>query len=153
LTTLSAAQFDAVYCAHNLEHYYRHEVPRVLAGFCHVLKPDGFVHIRVPDLGEVMKVAVARVLDIEDVLYQSPAGPIMVLDVLYGFSVEIERSGQDFFAHKTGFTTRSLLRVLQSCGFPITFSAPANFEISVLAFPSPPTPFVRTLFALPPEKV
>ncbi len=37
-------------------------------------------------------------LDLEDVLYTSPAGPIMVLDVIYGYGVEIARSGHDFYA-------------------------------------------------------
>ena len=104
LTSLAADQFEAVYCSHNLEHYYRHDVPMVLAGFLHVLKEGGFAHIRVPDIQELMQVTVQQNLDLEDILYQSPAGPIMVLDVLYGYSVEIERSGQDFYAHKTGFT-------------------------------------------------
>src|SRR5262249_57181696 len=79
---LDGGQSDAVYCSHNLEHYYRHDVPRVLAGFLHVLKDSGFAHIRVPDIAEVMKVSVERGLDIDDVLYQSAAGPIMVVDVL-----------------------------------------------------------------------
>ena len=39
LTTLDATQFDAVYCSHNLEHYYRHDVSLVLAGF---LPPRAF---------------------------------------------------------------------------------------------------------------
>ena len=95
LTTLEGGQFDAVYCAHNLEHYYRHDVPRVLAGFLHVLKDGGFAHIRVPDINELMKVTIERGLDIEDVLYESDVGPIMVLDVLYGHGEQIERSGQD----------------------------------------------------------
>lgn len=47
LKTLPAAQYDAVYCSHNLEHYYRHEVLPVLTGFLHVLKDDGFADIRV----------------------------------------------------------------------------------------------------------
>ncbi|MDX1376913.1 MAG: hypothetical protein R3357_15205, partial [Burkholderiales bacterium] len=34
---LPAGQFDAVYCAHNREHYYEHDVARVLAGFAPVL--------------------------------------------------------------------------------------------------------------------
>jgi hypothetical protein len=38
LSKLESGQFDAVYCAHNLEHYYRHDVPKVLAGFLHVFK-------------------------------------------------------------------------------------------------------------------
>src|SRR5215212_3411632 len=67
LTRLEAGQFDAVYCSHNLEHYYRHEVPKVLAGFRHVLKDEGFAHIIVPDVGEVMRVAVEKGIDLEDV--------------------------------------------------------------------------------------
>jgi len=117
LTTREAGQFEAVYCSHNLEHYYRHDVPRVLTGFLHVLKDDGFAQIRVPDLHEVMRVTIEQGLDIDDVLYQSTAGPIMVLDVLYGYSVEIERSGQEFFAHKTCFTIKSLLKALKKSGF------------------------------------
>jgi SAM-dependent methyltransferase len=149
LGTLQAAQFDAVYCSHNLEHYYRHQVQVVLTGFLHVLKDGGFAHIRVPDLQEVMRVAIERGLDLEDVLYQSPAGPITVLDVLYGYGVEIERSGQDFFAHKTGFTTKSLLRALQSAGFAIVYSGAGNFEIGALAFKGTPDPAARALFNLP----
>lgn len=33
LDTLPPAQFDAIYCSHNLEHYYAHDVPKVVAGF------------------------------------------------------------------------------------------------------------------------
>ncbi len=56
-------------------------------------------------------------IDIEDVLYTSPVGPITPHDVLYGYGVEIERSGQDFYAHKTGFTEKSLFRMLEQAGF------------------------------------
>ncbi len=41
MTDLPASTYDSVYCSHNLEHYHRHEVPKVLAGFRHVLKADG----------------------------------------------------------------------------------------------------------------
>jgi len=149
LEELEAGQFDAVYCSHNLEHYYRHEVKRVLAGFLHVLKDGGFAQIRVPDIHEVMRVAIQRDLDIDDVLYQSPAGPIMVLDVLYGFSIEIEQSGQDFFAHKTGFTQKSLLKALQKAGFLKIYSMTGNFEIDALACKGEPDRITRELFNLP----
>ena len=56
LTSLAGATYDSVYCSHNLEHYYRHDVGKVLAGFLHVLKPEGFVFARVPDIGMVMRV-------------------------------------------------------------------------------------------------
>lgn len=149
LTTLEEGLFVAVYCSHTLEHYYRHDVPRVLAGFLHVLEDGGFAHIRVPDINEVMRLAIERGLDIDDVLYTSPAGPIMVLDVLYGYSVEIERSGQDFYAHKTGFTEKSLLAALNRAGFSKTYSTTGNLEISALAFKGEPDQAARALFGLP----
>ena len=149
LTTLDEGIFDAVYCSHNLEHYYRHDVPKVLAGFLHVLKEGGFAQVRVPDMSEVMRLTMERGLDIDDVLYTSPSGPIMVLDVFYGYSVEIERSGQDFYAHKTGFTQKSLLAALNRAGFAKTYSTLGNLEISALAFKGMPDPLSRELFKLP----
>ncbi len=120
LTTLAADQFDAIYCSHNLEHYGQHECPRVLRGFLHLLRDNGFAEIRVPDLGALMRHVVKTGMDIEDVLYTSPVGPITPRDVLYGYGAEIERSGQDFYAHKTGFTEKSLLRMLEQAGFEET---------------------------------
>ena len=150
LQTTPGAQFDAVYCSHNLEHYHRHDVPKVLAGFVHVLKPDGFAHIRVPDISEVMKTAVQRGLEPDDVLYQSPAGPIEVLDVLYGWGKQIESSGVDFFAHKTGFSRALLTKVLSAAGFQTVYTAVGNLEISAIAFLRSPDEATRARFGLPP---
>ena len=149
LKTLEAGQFDAIYCSHNLEHYYRHDVKEVLAGFLHVLKDGGFAQILVPDMHEVMRLTIERGLDIDDVLYNSPAGPIMVLDVLYGYGVEIEKSGQDFFAHKTGFTQKSLSKALQKAGFGKLYSSVGNLEVNALAFKGAPDPSVLELFGIP----
>ena len=151
LATLEGGAFDAVYCSHNLEHYYRHDVPRVLAGFLHMLKDGGFAHIRVPDINEVMRLTIERGLDIDDVLYTSPSGPIMVLDVLYGYAVQIERSGQDFYAHKTGFTQKSLLSALERAGFSRIYTTLGNLEISAIAFKGEPDAAVCALFGLPDE--
>src|ERR1044071_4696662 len=90
LETLPGGAYDSIHCSHNLEHYHRHEVKRVVAGFHHLLKPDGFVFLRVPDMSELMRTVVEKNLDIDDVLYQSSAGPIMVRDVIYGYGREIE---------------------------------------------------------------
>ena len=139
LTGIEPAQFDAVYCSHNLEHYFEHEVPKVLAGFLHVLRPDGFAEIRVPDVQQVMLAVAERGLDIEDGLYDAPAGAIRVRDVLYGFADKIARSGEDFFAHKTGFSPRSLIRVLNAAGFAtVEPLRPRVFEIAVAAFRGEP---------------
>jgi len=139
LRELPGAQFDAVYCSHNLEHYYIHEVPGVLAGFAHVLTLQGFLELRVPDLAAVMREAIRRNLDVEDALYSSPAGPISVRDVLYGFGAEIGR-GNEFYAHKTGFTARSLRRILAEAGFDHVFALAemGGFELRLAAFRGAP---------------
>ena len=146
---LPACEFDAVYCSHNLEHYYRHDASKVLRGFLHVLKGDGFAHIRVPDLQQLMQFVVQNNIDIDDPIYRSAAGPITAHDVIYGYNVEIERSGNDFYAHKAGFTPKSLPALLTRCGFPYVFSRAANLEIVATAFRNPPTEFARNLLGLP----
>jgi hypothetical protein len=149
LSRLPGSEYDAVYCSHNLKHYYRHDGIKVLGGFQHVLKEDGFAHIRVPDIGKLMRVVVQKNLDIDDFLYQSPAGPITVRDVFYGYGVEIERSGHDFYAHKTGFTQKSLVALLRKAGFSHVFAGSRNLEIAAFAFKAALTAFAATLLKLP----
>jgi methyltransferase family protein len=153
LGALPAHQFDAVFCSHNLEHYFAHDGARVLRGFRHVLVEDGFAEIRVPDIKALMAHVVASGTDIDDVVYTSPAGPITAHDMLYGWSVEIERSGRDFYAHKTGFTPTSLYRKLREAGFPVIVlgAVPATFELVAFAFKRPPRPDQLTLLGLPPQ--
>jgi hypothetical protein len=141
-------EYDAIYCSHNLEHYYRHDVRKVLLGFLHALKDDGLAHVRVPDIDALMKIVVAKKMDIDDFLYQSPAGPITVQDVIYGYGVEIERSGNDFFAHKTGFSPESLTKILNECGFTDVYVNLGNLEIEALAFKEKPTDYIANLFNL-----
>lgn len=148
LTQLPAAGYEAVYCSHNLEHYHRHHVGKVLSGFRHVLTPGGFAFIRVPDMGEVMQIVVERELDIDDVLYHAPAGPILVRDVIYGYGVEIERSGNDFFAHKTGFTAKSLTKVLTEAGFGHVFIAQNALEICAYAMTQQPDDATQKLLGI-----
>lgn len=148
LATLEPEQYDAIYCSHNLEHYYQHDVAKVLAGFRHVLKPDGFAHIRVPDMAEVMRRAVQESLDIEDTLYQSGLGPITVLDVIYGYGRQIESSGCEFFAHKTGFTKKSLTAALARGGFSQVFVSAASLEVGAYAFKQAPSAALMGLLGL-----
>lgn len=153
LTTLPGATYDSVYCSHNLEHYHRHDALKVVAGFCHVLKADGFALIRVPDLGEVMRTVAEKHLDIDDALYSTESGlPITVRDVIYGWDLEIERSGTDFYAHKTGFTQKSLKAFLKNAGFPWVATGTGFFEIEAIAFPNEPTAYAKGLFNLPSHK-
>jgi len=151
LGRLPAGQFDAVYCSHNLEHYPEHEVARVLAGFAHVLKaPQGFVEIRVPDVHAIAVEIATRGRELDDTLYTSPAGPIRVVDVLYGYSRAIEQSGVDFYAHKTGFTRGTLRRALGAAGFTQAYwLAPIGvYEIRTVALRAAPGELHRQLFAI-----
>jgi hypothetical protein len=150
LSTLDPEQFDAVYCSHNLEHYYPHDVPKVLGGFLHVLKPEGYAEIRVPDLTSVLATVVKNRMELDDVLYTSSAGPISAHDVIYGWGKEIERSGVEFYAHKRGFSAKSLTAALEQAGFAKiwTLVSEAGFEIRALAFKSEPTAAQRSAFGL-----
>ncbi|MBF0379516.1 MAG: class I SAM-dependent methyltransferase [Magnetococcales bacterium] len=148
LTTLQGSQYDSVYCSHNLEHYFHHDAKKVLAGFKHVLKEDGFAIITVPDIGELFKIVAEKNLDIDDFLYQSPMGPIKVRDVIYGYGEQIEKSGDEFYAHKTGFTEKSLISILQQSGLQIIFSNSGNLEIHAIAFKNKPTQFAIELLGL-----
>ncbi len=149
LQTRAAGEFQSVHCSHNLEHYFAHDVRRVLAGFRHVLVPDGFVCLKVPDIGQVARAMATRNLDIDDVLYVSPAGPIMVKDVIYGWGAQIEASGVDFFAHKTGFTPKSLAMALAVAGFAPVYIGTVEYEVQAFAFLQPPDAATRALLGLP----
>jgi hypothetical protein len=151
LATLAPGQFAAVYCSHNLEHYFRHDVPKVLAGFVHVLHEAGFAEIRVPDMPAAFRKMVDDGMDLEDVLYEAPAGPIRVIDVVYGWGPEIEQSGNEFFAHKTGFSQKSLHEALHAAGFTEVWNAPpfSPYELRALAFKRPSTPEQRRLLGIP----
>jgi SAM-dependent methyltransferase len=148
LFTLEPATYDAIYCSHNLEHYYRHEIPNVLRGFAHVLKEDSFVHIRVPDMTSVLRAFVELEMDINDPLYKSSAGDITIQDIIYGLGTEIERSGCDFFAHKTGFTEQYLLQLLKEFNFPYIFSGVGGWEIAAFAFKNQPSENVLVALGL-----
>lgn len=135
-----AASCDAVYCSHNLEHYYQHEVPGMLASFAGVLKPGGFAELRVPDIGALIIHMAQNNIDINTAVYDSPAGPITAHDMFYGFGAEIKRSGQHYYAHKTGFSRRSLSAALFENGFPVLCFAPplSEWELHVFAFKQQP---------------
>lgn len=114
---LTGGEYDAVYCSHNLEHFYAHDVPKVLAGFLHVLKPGGFAEINVPNIRSLMQQMIGNNLDVNDVWYRAPGDtPITFHDVLYGWSKQM-RNGNLYYAHKCAFTPFSLCQTLCSAGF------------------------------------
>src|SRR5258707_995913 len=88
-----------------------------------------------------MREVVATGLDVDDVPYESAMGPIVVRDVIYGLGRQIEASGVDFFAHKNGFSPKSLKAFLESAGFaPVIVRETEGYEIRAFAFTGDPTP-------------
>jgi hypothetical protein len=105
---------DAVWSSHNLEHLQRHEVPLALGEFRRVLKPQGLLLLTLPDLQQVARLVVEDRL--EDSAYISQSGPITPLDMIFGHTVSLA-VGNRFMAHRTGFTARSLHKLLIEAGF------------------------------------
>ncbi|MDD3182945.1 MAG: methyltransferase domain-containing protein [Alphaproteobacteria bacterium] len=114
LSVLADASVDAIYSAHNIEHVYAHEVPKILKEFLRVLKPDGFLIVTCPDLQSVCQLVAEDKLG--DAVYTSLAGPITPLDILYGHG-EALAHGHHYMAHKTGFTLNMLMHALYAAGF------------------------------------
>ena len=114
LAKIESGSVDGVFSSHNIEHLYAHEVPIALKEFNRVLSEDGFLVITCPDLKSICQLVVQDQL--EDAAYSSPAGPIMPLDVIYGFSRSIE-DGNTFMAHKTGFTKKTLAMKASQSGY------------------------------------
>lgn len=114
MSVVASGSVDAIYSAHNIEHVYAHEVPVVLGEFLRVLKPDGFAVITCPDLQTVCALVAENKLT--DAAYQSPAGSITPLDIIYGHAAAVA-AGHHYMTHKTGFTEKSLTMALQAAGF------------------------------------
>lgn len=135
MSKVETASVDAIYSSHNIEHLFAHEVPTALREFHRVLKPTGFVVITCPDLISVCEAVVKDKL--LEPLYQSPAGPISPLDILYGHRGFIAQ-GNVFMAHKCGFTYSVLNSCFYEAGFIKTFGGtrPAAFDLWLVAFKS-----------------
>ncbi|WP_342362787.1 class I SAM-dependent methyltransferase [Terrarubrum flagellatum] len=123
---------DAVWSSHTIEHLYDHEVTAAFAEFRRVLSAEGFLLLRCPDLEAVAESLLRNGL--EHVAYESPAGPITPLDMLYGHRPSIA-AGSSYMAHRTGFTDERMGRTLMEAGFSEARTKRAtNFDLWAVAF-------------------
>ena len=130
---VETASVDAVYSSYNLDHIYAHEVPIALGEFFRVLKDDGFVVIKCPDLQSVAEaVAQDKLLD---TLYVSPIGPISAIDIMYGNRQEIS-DGNKFMEKKVGFTYSVLNSAFAEVGFKTRYGGRSQnaWELTLVAF-------------------
>ena len=125
-----ARSFDAVWSSHSLEHLYSHEIPIALAEFRRIIRSDGFALITCPDLETVMTLFLRHGSD--HVVYQSPAGAITPLDMMFGHSPSIA-SGNVHMAHHSGLTAQRLGDLLLQAGFAEVITKRQNFDLWALA--------------------
>lgn len=105
---------DAIWCAHCLEHLFAHETPAVLGEARRLLKPGGNLMLVVPDAAVAAGLVAADRGD--ETIYQSPAGPVTAIDMLYGHAPALAQ-GRLAMAHRTCFTPARLRRLLTEAGF------------------------------------
>lgn len=132
LSAVATETVDAVFSSHNVEHLYPHEVSLAFAEFKRVLCADGFVLISVPDLLAVAQLIATKGL--EATAYVSGMGPITPVDMLFGHRESIRR-GNHYMAHRTGFSSATMLAALKEAGFSkmVVISRRSEFVLWAIA--------------------
>ena len=130
---VETASVDAVYSAYNIDHIFPHEVPIALSEFYRVLKDDGLVVIKCPDIQRVCEAIVQDKL--LDTLYESPIGPVSAIDIMYGNRKEIS-AGNFYMEKKVGFTYSVLNGAFAEAGFKARFGGRSEkgWELALVAF-------------------
>ena len=133
MKSVETASVDALYSSYNIDHIYPHQVPIALREFHRVLKEDGIVVIKCPDIQGVCEAVVQDKL--LEPLYDSPGGPISPIDALYGWRARIEE-GKEYMAHKGGFTYSVLNSAFYEAGFKVRIGGrrPLDYELWLVAF-------------------
>lgn len=128
LKEIQTGSIDAVWASHIVEHCYFHELPDVFNSIIRVLKDDGFAVITVPDLASIADKIKTGLLD---TIYESSAGPITAIDILYGSRLHIQK-GEIGMQHKTGFTEKSMSQILSSLNIKALTKTQSYEVVSVL---------------------
>ena len=134
MSLVETASVDAIYSSYNLDHIYAHEVPIALKEFYRVLNEDGIAVVKCPDIQTVCElIAQDKLLEF---LYESEAGPVYPIDVIYGNRIQIQM-GNEYMAKKVGFTYSALNGAFAEAGFTARYGGRMpNYggELALVAF-------------------
>ena len=134
LSTQEPEQYDAAYASHVLEHFHCTDALKVLAGIYHILKPDGYVEMFVPNVSGAIQHMQKFNLSFHDTWYRTPADiAISFHDVIYGWSLQVE-CGNDYYCHKQGFSPKSFGDMFHSTQFKSVWVGNTDTNIHALAF-------------------
>lgn len=110
-------EFDAVWFSHGIEHFYAHQVPKLLKGILWVLKPGGLGEFQVPNMRQWLIDITSRGHDLSDTWYRTQDDlPVTYHDVIYGWGRVME-GGNLYYAHKSAYTPWLLADTLSQAGF------------------------------------
>ena len=129
LSMIKDNEYDAIYSSHNIEHLFAHEVDIALEEFSRVLDNEGEIFITCPDMERAAEEIIKG--NFLGVLYESPAGPISAIDILFGHRESL-RNGQHHMAHRVGFTLKILLGLLKAHGFNTVAGISDNMNLYAL---------------------
>ncbi|CAB4124376.1 AdoMet_MTases domain containing protein [uncultured Caudovirales phage] len=131
LSMIENNSVDAVYSCHSLEHVHFHQVKLCLEEWYRVIKVGGEVRILVPNLKEIS--GYLKSGGILDKVYDSSGGPISAIDMLYGYRKYIA-NGNEYMAHKTGFTKESAETICASLGMSCQVSEEDGINLLIRIF-------------------
>jgi SAM-dependent methyltransferase len=132
MESVQSASFDAAFTAYSLERLYPHEVLPALTNLHRVLKDGGYLVAHCADLRSACALIAGDKL--LEPAYESPAGPVAPIDILYGFRPALA-AGYTRHANKCGFTVRAFTGTLAQAGFGsvwVTVNAP-TYTITAIA--------------------
>jgi predicted SAM-dependent methyltransferase len=137
LSAIESGSVDAVWTSHCLEHLFAHQVAKAISEAYRILSDDGFLCLIVPDLQAIGEYLVNDKL--HEVVYESPAGPIIAHDIIYGFGPYLSQ-GIFKMSHHCGFTPTLLLQRLQESPFAeIVMRRRRHHELAAVARKRAPT--------------
>ena len=114
LSALPGESCNVIWNAGSLSYLYAHEVVPVLTECYRILQPKGVLLLQVADLQRIGEIMAQGKL--ENALYNSPAGPIAAIDLLFGHRGSLSAGNKKAQTH-TGFAARTIPHKLTPLGF------------------------------------